>query len=138
MLKLLGAYLASGLAFAAIDAVWLTKVGPRLYRPVLDPILAERFDLPAAIAFYLIYIAGVIGLAVLPAAREGLGIWRAAGAGALLGLVAYATYDLTNQATLKVWSLKVTLADIAWGTFLTACAAAAGYGAYRWLETRLP
>lgn len=136
MLKVAGAYLASGLALAALDAVWLSQIGPRLYRPVLDPILAERFNLPAAVAFYLIYIAGVLGLAVLPAARDGVGLLRAAGLGALLGFVAYATYDLTNQATLKVWSLKVTLADVAWGTFLTACAAAAGYGAYRWLETR--
>ena len=55
----------------------------------------------------------------------------------MLGFVAYATYDLTNQATLKVWSLKVTLADIGWGTVLTACAAAAGFAAYRWTETRL-
>src|SRR6478735_9150928 len=99
MLKVAGAYLASGLALAALDAVWLSQIGPRLYRPVLDPILAERFNLPAAVAFYLIYIAGVLGLAVLPAAREGAGLLLAAGLGALLGFVAYATYDLTNQAT---------------------------------------
>lgn len=137
MLKYLAAYLGAGLAFAVIDAVWLTTVGPRLYRPALDEVLADRFNLPAAIAFYLVFIAGVLMLAILPAVREGAGWTRAMANGAMLGFVAYATYDLTNQATLKVWSLKVTLADIGWGTVLTACAAAAGFAAYRWTETRL-
>ncbi|MBB3891502.1 putative membrane protein [Phenylobacterium haematophilum] len=136
MIPLLSAYLAAGAAFAVVDAIWLTQVGPRLYRPALDAVLAERFDLTAAIVFYLVYIAGVVALAVLPAAREGAGLSRAALNGAMLGFVAYATYDLTNQATLKVWSWKITLADIAWGTFLTACAAAAGYAAWRWASAR--
>lgn len=136
MIPLLSAYLAAGAAFAVVDAIWLTQVGPRLYRPALDAVLAERFDLTAAIVFYLVYIAGVVALAVLPAARDGAGLSRAALNGAMLGFVAYATYDLTNQATLKVWSWKITLADIAWGTFLTACAAAAGYAAWRWASAR--
>ena len=137
MLKYLAAYLGAGLAFAVIDAVWLTTVGPKLYRPALDDVLADQFNLPAAIAFYLVFIAGVLMLAILPAVREGVGWTRALANGAMLGFVAYATYDLTNQATLKVWSLKVTLADIGWGTVLTACAAAAGFAAYRWTESRL-
>lgn len=137
MLKYLAAYLGAGLAFALIDAIWLTSVGPRLYRPALDEVLADNFNLPAAIAFYLVFIAGVLMLAILPAVREGAGWTRALGNGAMLGLVAYATYDLTNQATLKVWSLKITLADIGWGTVLTGCAALAGYAAYRWTESRL-
>jgi uncharacterized membrane protein len=136
MIRLAAAYLAAGLAFAIIDAIWLTQIGPRLYRPALDAVLADRFNLPAAVAFYLIYIAGIIALAVLPAAREGAGLSKAALNGAMLGFVAYATYDLTNQATLKVWSLKITLADIAWGTFLTACAASAGYVAWRFVAAR--
>ena len=137
MLKYLAAYLGAGLAFAVIDAVWLTTVGPKLYRPALDDVLADQFNLPAAIAFYLVFIAGVLMLAILPAVREGAGWTRAMANGAMLGFVAYATYDLTNQATLKVWSLKVTLADIGWGTVLTACAAAAGFAANRWAESRL-
>lgn len=137
MMKYVAAYLGAGLAFALIDAVWLTTVGPKLYRPALDEVLAPRFNLPAAIAFYLVFIAGVLLLAVLPAAREGGNWTRALANGAVLGFTAYATYDLTNQATLKVWPLKVTLADIGWGTFLTACAAAAGFAAYRWTEARL-
>lgn len=137
MLKYVAAYLAAGLAFAAIDAVWLTTVGPRLYRPALDEVLADSVNLPAALAFYLVFIAGVLLLAILPAVREG-GTWtKALANGAVLGFVAYATYDLTNQATLKAWSTTITLADIAWGTALTACAAAAGLSAYRLVEARL-
>ncbi|WP_309646371.1 DUF2177 family protein, partial [Phenylobacterium sp.] len=97
---------------------------------------ADTFRLPAAIAFYLIYIGGVLLLAILPAVREDAGWTRALLNGALLGFVAYATYDLTNQATLKVWHTSITLADIGWGTFLTASAATAGFLAYRWAEGR--
>ncbi|MCX7586182.1 DUF2177 family protein [Phenylobacterium sp. 58.2.17] len=136
MLNFALAYLAAGLAFALIDAVWLTQVGPWLYRPALDQVLADKPDLPAAFAFYVIYVAGIMLLAVRPAFREGGGVTRATANGAVLGFVAYATYDLTNQATLKVWPLEITLADIAWGTFLTACAAAAGFSAYRALAAR--
>ena len=127
MIPLVSAYLAAGAAFAVVDAIWLTQVGPRLYRPALDAVLAERFDLTAAIVFYLVYIAGVVALAVLPAAREGAGLSRAALNGAMLGFVAYATYDLTNQATLRDWPGLVTLIDLAWGTVLTATVAAAGH-----------
>jgi uncharacterized membrane protein len=131
------AYLAAGLAFAVVDAAWLTLVGPRLYRPALDPVLAERFALGPALAFYLIYVAGVLLLAILPTVRGG-GDWpQAAMTGAVLGVVAYATYDLTNQATLKAWSLKITLADMLWGGFVTGLAAAAGFAAWRWADARL-
>lgn len=133
MLKYVIGYLGTGLAFAIVDAVWLSTVGPRLYRPTLDPVLAEKFALAPAIAFYVIYIAGVMILAVTPAVREGE--WtRALFTGAVLGFLCYATYDLTSQAVLKVWSTKISVADIAWGTFLTAVSAVAGYFAMRWGE----
>lgn len=131
MLKYVIGYLGTGLAFAIVDAVWLSTVGPRLYRPTLDPVLAEKFALAPAIAFYVIYIAGIMILAVTPAVREGE--WtRALFTGAVLGFLCYATYDLTSQAVLKVWSTKISVADIAWGTFLTAVSAVAGYFAMRW------
>lgn len=133
MLKVVSGFLATGLAFAALDAVWLTLAGPRLYRPALEPILTDGFRLLPAVIFYLAYITGVLLLVVLPAAREG-GWPRAAVNGALLGAMAYATYDLTNQATLKLWSWKVTVIDIAWGTLLTAAAATAGVLAVRWMS----
>ncbi|MFN3573065.1 DUF2177 family protein [Phenylobacterium sp.] len=133
MLKYVIGYLGTGLAFAIVDAVWLSTVGPRLYRPTLDPVLADKFALAPAIAFYVIYIAGVMILAVTPAVREGE--WtRALFTGAVLGFLCYATYDLTSQAVLKVWSTKISVADIAWGTFLTAVSAVAGYFAMRWGE----
>ncbi|UTP40217.1 DUF2177 family protein [Phenylobacterium sp. LH3H17] len=136
MLKFVIAYFACAGTFAVVDAIWLTMVGPRLYRPALNEVLADAFRLAPAVAFYVIYIGGVLLLAILPAARENAGWTRALLNGALLGFVAYATYDLTNQATLKVWSTRITLADIGWGTLLTACAATAGYFAYRWAEAK--
>jgi uncharacterized membrane protein len=130
MLKYLTTYLGTGLAFAAIDAVYLTLAGQRVYRPTLDYALSDTLNLPAAIAFYLVYIAGILLLAILP--NRDLGLRRTAVAGALLGAVAYATYDLTNQATLKVWPTRITLIDVTWGTVLTALGASAGYMVWRW------
>ena len=126
----LAAYVASMIVFLGLDAVWLSVMGPRLYRPVLGDMLAPTLNAPAAIAFYVIYGLGILVLAVSPALREGAA-GRAALNGAVLGFVAYATYDLTNQATLRVWSTRLTLADIAWGAALTALAAYAGFQAAR-------
>jgi uncharacterized membrane protein len=120
------AYVCAMLVFVALDAVWLTVMGSRLYKPVLGDLLAAKPDVPAAVAFYLIYGLGVTILAIGPGLKDGSGA-RAAMNGAILGLVAYATYDLTNQATLRTWSIKLTLADIAWGMVLTALAAYAGW-----------
>ena len=130
-MRYLWAFIGSGAAMAVLDAIWLTQVGPRLYRPAIGELLAPKPDMRAAVAFYLIYVCGIVFLAVSPALRDG-SMMRATITGAALGLVAYATYDLTNQATLKVWPLHLTLIDVAWGTILTATAAAAGY----WLAAR--
>jgi uncharacterized membrane protein len=121
----IAAYFAALLAFGALDAGWLTVMGPRLYKPEIGVLLAGKVDVLPAILFYLIYIGGVIALAAAPAARSG-GVSKAAIAGAIFGFVAYATYDLTNAATLKVWSWKVTFADMGWGLFVTAVAASVG------------
>lgn len=113
-------FLASGLAFLALDAAWLSYAASRIYRPRLAPMLREDFVLLPAAAFYVIYIVGILVFAVAPA----------------LGFVAYATYDLTNQATLRHWSGSVTLIDMAWGTILTGGAALAGYAAIMALSPR--
>ena len=135
MLKYLFAYLGAGLTFAVIDAVWLTTMANRLYRPVIGSIMADKPNMTAAVAFYLISIAGTVFLAIAPALKEGN--WtRALINGAALGFVAYATYDLTNQATLNVWSTKMTLIDLAWGTVLTATCATAGYFAASWAQAK--
>ena len=134
MLKYLTTYLGTALAFAALDAVYLSLAGQKVYRPTLDYALADTLNLPAAIAFYLVYIAGILLLAVLP--NRDAGVRKTAVTGAILGAMAYATYDLTNQATLKVWTTQITLTDIAWGTFVTAAGAAAGAMAWRWSARR--
>ena len=122
MIKYVAAYLGAGLTFAAIDFVWLTTMTNRLYKPVIGPIMADKPDMKAAVAFYLISIAGTVFLAIAPALKEGN--WtRAAINGAVLGFVAYATYDLTNQATLAVWQTKLTIIDLIWGTTLTMLSA---------------
>lgn len=126
MLAYLAAYLASGAVFVAADFAWLSLAGPRLYRPVLGPLLADKLNGGAALAFYVLYLAGVIVLAVAPGLRSGS--WRTAAVqGLALGLVAYGTYDLTNQATLRLWATRLTMADMIWGGGLTAAAAVVGY-----------
>lgn len=120
------AYLGTGVTMAVLDAIWLTTMGDRLYRPVIGSIMADKPDMRAAVVFYLLYVFGIVFLVVLPALREA-SLMRAVVAGAVLGLVAYATYDLTNQATLSVWSTRLTLIDLAWGSFVTTAASVGGF-----------
>ncbi|MGN3973278.1 DUF2177 family protein [Tsuneonella sp. SYSU-LHT278] len=124
-MKWIFAYLGVGVSFGLLDALWLRWAGPNLYRPALGELLADSFRLVPAIVFYLAYIAAVVWFAVRPGLAAG-GIGTSALNGALLGAIAYATYDLTNQATMKVWPVHITLIDIAWGAFASAIAAAVG------------
>lgn len=124
-------YLASGIAFALIDSIWLRTMYTRLYQPELGPLLGP-LKLGPAVVFYLLYIAGMMWFAVGPALANGR--WQTALIqGAVLGCLCYATYDLTNQATLKMWSTKVTVLDIMWGTFLTGSASLTGW----WVTTAI-
>ncbi len=107
------------------DLGWLSLMGPRLYRPVIGSLMADRPDWKAAIAFYALYLTGISVFAIAPGLRDGRPL-AALGWGALFGLVAYGVYDLTNQATLKVWSIKLSLADMAWGAVITGLAALVG------------
>lgn len=120
------AYVATGLAFLVIDAIWLTVASQRIYRPLMGDMLLERFRLLPALIFYLIYIAGIVVFAISPA-MEGERWTTATSYGAFLGFFAYATYDLTNQATLRNWPFLVTVADLCWGTFVTAVTATIGF-----------
>ncbi|MEJ8853717.1 DUF2177 family protein [Variovorax robiniae] len=118
------AYAVAAVIFLALDAIWLTTMADRLYRPALAHLMRESFDPVPALLFYALYFVGVLVFAVAPGLRDGA--WSTAlGRGALFGLIAYATYDLTNQATLKDWPWHVTLADLLWGSFVTAVAAGA-------------
>jgi len=132
MKRFLIAYLAAGGAMLLLDTLWLGTMAKRLYRPLLGDLLRPGFALMPALCFYVIYLAGIVLLAIGPALAEGR-LSGAAWRGAVLGFVAYATYDLTNQATLRNWPTTITLADLAWGTFLTCMAATAGY----WAAARL-
>lgn len=131
--KLAAVYVASLIAFLAIDFVWLTFATPRLYRPALSGVLAETPKLWAAGLFYALYVVGVLALAVIPGLQAGslvAALWR----GALFGFLAYATYDLTNLATIRDWPLSITLIDLVWGTVLTSATTFAGYHAGLWLK----
>ena len=122
-------YAATLVAMLAVDGLWLSLTASPLYRAHIGHLMAKSFAPAPAALFYLLYVAGVTALATTPSAS-----WTGAAArGAILGLVAYGTYDLTNQATLRDWPWLVTAADLAWGTALTAFGAVVGYGVVRWL-----
>jgi uncharacterized membrane protein len=101
--KLAGLYLITTVAFFAFDFVWLSTATKRIYQPYLGDLLLEKPNLPVAAVFYLFYIVGLIALAIIPGLQEASivgALWR----GALFGAIAYATYDLTNLATLNGWA----------------------------------
>ena len=118
--------LVAGGIMGIIDALWLSVVANRFYKSQLGPMLLEKPNMISAIIFYVIFVVGVVVFAVLPAVQAG--DWKVAlGLGALLGLVTYATYDLTNHATLKGFPLTVEVVDIIWGVVLTATVATLTY-----------
>lgn len=122
------AYAASLLTFVVLDAAWLMLVGIGQFQAQIGSILNPQPNLMAAAAFYVIYAIGLLLLAVRPALQQrSMGV--AATNGGVLGLTAYATFDLTNLAVIKGWTLSLALLDMAWGTALTSIAAVAGYGA---------
>lgn len=120
------AYVVAALAMLGLDAIWLGTMSARLYRPLLGDILLDGFRPAPAIAFYLLYVLGIVIFAVQPAFASGR--WTSALLyGGLYGFFCYATYDLTNQATLKSWSTTITFVDIAWGVLLSAGAASIAF-----------
>ena len=126
MVKFAAAYLGSAVVFLVLDFIWLSNASRLLYRPKLGNLLSENPNLGVAALFYLFYVAGVVILVVLPA--ESARSWlMAVGLGAVLGFVAYGTYDFTNLATIRDWPAIVSIIDLIWGTFVTAVTALAGY-----------
>ena len=115
--KFLWVYAAALVAMLVPDGIWLTWAGSHLYRPALGDLLADSFQPVPAILFYLIYVAGLTALSRAET------VFASAARGALFGFCAYATYDLTNEATLRHWPVYLTAADLAWGTVLSAFAA---------------
>lgn len=127
---LLAAYAGSAVVFFALDFVWLSFVALGFYRSEMGELLLDKPNLLPAALFYLFYVVGVVGFAVVPAVNAQSWIWAVI-AGVALGLIAYGTYDMTNLATIKDWSLKVSMVDLAWGGFVTGAAALGGYFAAR-------
>ena len=119
-------YLMTTVVFFAVDMLWLGVVAKGFYRRHLGPLLAERVNWTAAIVFYLLFIAGILVFAVFPALDKG-SLGRAVLLGCLFGLITYATYDLTNLATLKGFPSIVAVVDLAWGTVLTGVVSTAGF-----------
>jgi uncharacterized membrane protein len=119
------AFAAAAVVLLALDAAWLTTMAGRLYRPALGSLMRSDFDPLAAAAFYAIYLMGLVVFAVEPALNARSALAR----GAFFGFVCYATYDLTNQATLAGWPWHVTLADLGWGALLSAASAWASHRA---------
>lgn len=130
MTKHLAAYVATALAMLVLDALWLGLIAAPLYQQGIGHLMAPQPRLGVAALFYLLYPLGIVIFAV--AARPA-GAWRPTLlAGALFGFFAYATYDLTNLATLKGWPLGLSLIDMAWGTVVSTASAAGGKAALGW------
>jgi len=121
--KYLILYAAVAIVFFPLDFLWLSTMGKNYYLPELGDLMLEKPNLVIAGLFYLAYIVGVVALVAAPAEGD---IVKALIFGAVLGFVAYGTYDLTNLSTIKGFSPKVAMLDMAWGTTLTAVSSAAG------------
>lgn len=133
-MRIVTAYMAAALTFVVLDLIWLGYVAYGFYRQELGALLADPFNLPVAIAFYLLFMAGLTYFAIVPALESGDAL-KALVNGALFGLFCYATYDLTNLATLKGFSTKLALADMAWGTLVSGVSAYAGAKAALYLSS---
>jgi uncharacterized membrane protein len=115
-------YVAVLVIFGIIDAAWLNSMGKLLYRPALADILLEDLRVAPAILFYLAYPIGIVVFAVMPGLRQG-SLTIASAYALLFGALAYGTYDLTNYATLRHWTLKIAVVDICYGALASAIAA---------------
>jgi uncharacterized membrane protein len=125
------AYVASLIVFGILDAIWLTTMSSRLYRPALGEILLDNLRIAPAVLFYFLYPIGLVVFAAMPAIRSG-SAGTALAYGALFGLLAYATYDLTNYATLRNWTFQITVIDLIYGTVVAALTSVSAYYAARW------
>lgn len=125
-------YLVAFVIFLAIDAIWLGLVAPKFYKTQIGHLMAEKPNFIAAGVFYLLFIVGLVYFAIMPAIESG-DIGKALLAGALFGFMTYATYDLTNLATLKDWPIMVTVVDLIWGTFLSTTITLLTYLIYNWI-----
>jgi uncharacterized membrane protein len=130
-MRWVASYFASFVVFVGVDFLWLSVMVGRVYRPTMGDIALVNVNFPPAIVFYGLYPIGLLMFAVAPAVKAE-SLLAALLYGALFGFFTYATYDLTNQATLRNWTMELSLIDMGWGTALAACAAAVGYLVASW------
>jgi uncharacterized membrane protein len=125
-MKFVLAYLATAVAMLALDAVWLGLIAMPMYQQAIGHLMAEKMNASAAGLFYAVYVTGLMVYAVVPRreSAEWGGVLRSA---ALFGFFTYATYDLTNLATLNNWPVEIVVIDLVWGMFISASAASAGW-----------
>jgi uncharacterized membrane protein len=119
-------YIITLVIFLAIDMLWLGVISKNFYRTQLGSLLREQFNLVPALLFYLLYIVGLLVFVIVPAVNNA-SFGQALGLGALFGLMAYATYDLSNLATLNNWPVVIVMADLAWGMTISAITSVVGY-----------
>ncbi|MGD2010302.1 MAG: DUF2177 family protein [Desulfobacterales bacterium] len=126
-------YAASLLLFLAVDFIWLGLVAQPFYHRQLGELLSQRVNWPAAIAFYMIYIVGLMIFCVAPALSRA-SLVNAIVLGGLYGFFTYATYELTNYALIRNWPAALVPVDIAWGVVLCTIVSAGGFWVGRWLQ----
>lgn len=119
-------YILTFIIFLLIDFLWLKFVATKLYSSKISHLMATKAKLLPALIFYIVYVVGIIILAVLPG-YEATNICKTLIFGVLLGMISYSTYDLTNLSTLKNWPLSLSIIDIIWGTVVTTLASLSGY-----------
>ncbi len=129
MTKYAAAYATTLVVMLLVDLPWITVIAKSMYREGIGHLMADNANLPAAVAFYLIYVFGLIWFGLAPHAM-GPGVSKTAASAALFGFIAYATYDLTNLAMLRDWPLRMTLIDLVWGALVSAVSTAAGKFVY--------
>ena len=126
-------YLLTFIVFLMVDILWLGIIAKSIYQKYLGSFLTDSVNWTAAIVFYLIYVVGISIFAIYPSVNKG-SVYHAILMGALFGFFTYATYDLTNLATLKGWPLPIVFIDIIWGSVLSAIVSLSGFYIVKWLK----
>jgi len=126
-------YLLTFIVFLAVDLVWLGFIAKDLYRKYLGDFLSSKVNWPAAFIFYIIFVIGIFIFAIYPAVSKD-SVYSAILLGALFGFFTYATYDMTNLATLKGWPLPIVIIDIIWGAILSAIVSFSGFHIVKWIN----
>lgn len=133
MRSILISYVLTFIVFLMIDLLWLGIIAKNLYQKYLGDFLSDTVNWTAAFVFYFIYVAGISIFAIYPAVQKD-SVFNALLMGALFGIFTYATYDLTNLATLKGWPLPIVFIDILWGAILSALVSLSGFYIVKWIN----